>query len=198
MIHPTAEISPHAHVHPEARVWHYVQVREGARIGRNCVLGKGVYVDYGVQIGDNCKLQNGVKVYHGATIEDGVFLGPQACVLNDKNPRAINLDGELAADEDWQVGSVLIKHGASVGAGALILPNVTLGEFAMIGAGAVVTSNVAAYTLVVGNPARCVGYVCQCGRRLVENATAGERIWICPADHLHYALDANQELQRQA
>lgn len=196
MIHPTAEISSQAFVDPQARIWHYVQVREGARIGRNCILGKDVYVDTGVRIGDNCKLQNGVQVFHGAIIEDGVFLGPRACVLNDKTPRAINLDGELKSDADWQVGPVLIKRGASVGAGALVLPNVTVGEFALVGAGAVVTADVPAHALVVGNPARCVGYVCQCGHRLMENQT--ERIWTCSIDKLCYALDGKQGLKRQA
>jgi UDP-2-acetamido-3-amino-2,3-dideoxy-glucuronate N-acetyltransferase len=196
MIHPTADVSPRALVASDAKIWHYVQIREDAQIGHNCIIGKAVYVDFGVHIGDNCKLQNGVKVYHGATLEDGVFLGPQACVLNDKHPRAITPTGELKLDADWEVGRVLIRFGASVGAGALILPNVTVGRFALVAAGAVVTSNVPAHALVAGTPARLRGYVCQCGQRLEEREENRKRIWVCPVDNSTYALDANGEMER--
>ena len=165
-IHPTAEVSPLATIGEGTRIWHQVQVRERARIGQSCIIGKGVYIDFDVVIGDRVKIQNGASVYHGVTIEDGVFIGPHACLTNDKLPRAITPDGELKRDADWEVGKILVRYGASIGAGAIILPGVTVGRFALVGAGAVVTRDVAAQALVVGNPARPVGFVCMCGHRL--------------------------------
>jgi acetyltransferase-like isoleucine patch superfamily enzyme len=165
-IHPTADVSPLATIGEGTRIWHQAQVRERARIGRSCIIGKGVYIDFDVVIGDRVKIQNGVSIYHGATIEDGVFVGPHACLTNDKLPRAIAPDGELKGDADWEVGKILVQYGASIGAGAIIVPGVTVGRFAMVGAGAVVTRDVAAHALVVGNPARPVGFVCMCGHRL--------------------------------
>jgi UDP-3-O-[3-hydroxymyristoyl] glucosamine N-acyltransferase len=176
-IHPTAEVSPQAEIGEGTSIWHYAQVRERVRIGRNCILGKGVYVDFDVTIGDNCKLQNGVYVYHPATIEDGVFLGPGAIVTNDKFPRAINPDGSLKLDADWEIGAVHIGYGASLGAGAVVLPNVTVGSFALVGSGAVVSKDVPAHGLVLGVPGKLGGYVCRCGRPLESR---GET-WACPA-----------------
>jgi len=187
-IHPTAEVSPRAHVGEGTQIWHQAQIREGARIGRWCIIGKGVYVDADVVVGDRVKIQNGVSVFHGVIIEDGVFLGPHACLTNDKLPRAITPEGALKRDADWQVGHTLIQYGASIGAGAIILPGLTVGRMAMVGAGAVVTKDVVAHGLVVGNPARLIGYVCDCGHRLepknASAATAGletERHFVCPA-----------------
>ena len=120
-IHPTAELSTQATVGDGTQIWHQAQVREDAHIGRNCILGKGVYVDFGVRIGDNCKLQNGAFVYHGATLEDGVFVGPGAFLTNDKLPRAINPDGSLKSADDWDVGEILVRRGASLGAGCIVL-----------------------------------------------------------------------------
>ena len=170
-IHPTADVSSLAIIGDGTRIWHQAQIRERARIGRSCIIGKGVYIDFDVVIGDRVKIQNGVSIYHGATIEDGVFVGPHACLTNDKWPRAIAPDGELKSDADWEVGKILVQYGASIGAGAIIVTGVTIGRFAMIGAGAVVTRDVAAHALVVGNPARPLGFVCMCGHRLVETAT---------------------------
>ncbi len=167
-VHPSAEVSPQAIIGPGTRVWHQVQVRERAQIGSHCIIGKGAYVDFDVVIGDNVKIQNGVFVYHGVTVEDGVFLGPGVILTNDKLPRAINPDGSLKGDADWAVSPILIRRGASIGAGAVVLPGVTVGEFALVGAGAVVTRDVPAHGLVYGNPARMDGYVCYCGRRLTE------------------------------
>lgn len=178
VIHSTAEVSPKAQIGSGTRIWHLVQIREGAVIGENCIIGKDVYVDFDVKIGNNVKIQNGALVYHGATLEDGVFLGPQVCLTNDRMPRAITEDGHLKGNDDWVVGSILIKYGASIGAGSLILPNVIIGRFALVGAGAVVTRNVADHALVVGNPARLVGYVCHCGRKLEKQG----RAWYCKVD----------------
>ena len=178
-IHPTAEVADSAHIGEGTQIWHQSQVREGARIGQNCILGKGVYVDFDVRIGDRCKLQNGVFVYHGARLEDGVFVGPGAILTNDRFPRAINPDGSLKTDADWEVGRTHVRRGASLGAGSLILPGVTIGEFALVGAGAVVTRDVPDHGLVVGNPARLIGYVCRCGRRLLPEEGGRYRCAAC-------------------
>lgn len=189
-IHPTAEVSPHARIGDGAQIWHQAQVREGASIGRNCIVGKGVYVDFDVHIGDNCKLQNSAFIYHGATLDDGVFVGPGAMLTNDRRPRAINPDGTLKGNDDWQVGPIHVGYGASLGAGCIVLPGVTIGRFAMVGAGAVVAGDVPDYGLVVGAPARLVGYACACGARLaVEDSPAG-RLGRCPACERQFSLAA--------
>ena len=166
MIHPTAEVSPDARIGPGTKIWHQAQVRKGACLGAECIVGKGVYIDFDVIIGDRVKIQNYASIYHGVTLEEGVFVGPYACLTNDKLPRAISPDGKLKTDADWQVGSILVKTGASIGARAIILPGITIGCFALVGAGAVVTRDVPDYGLVLGNPARLMGYVCPCGNRL--------------------------------
>ena len=139
MIHVTAEVSPKSQIGECSKIWHYAQIREGVTLGENCVVGKGVYIDFDVSIGSNVKIQNGALIYHGVTIEDGVFIGPYVCFCNDKFPRAINSNGILKNKDDWGVGTVLVKYGASLGAGAIIVPSVTIGRFAMIGAAIGVT-----------------------------------------------------------
>jgi acetyltransferase-like isoleucine patch superfamily enzyme len=171
-----------ADIGADTSVWHRAQVRERARIGRGCIIGKDVYIDAGVTIGDHVKIQNSALVYHGATLEDGVFLGPQAVLTNDRYPRAITPDGRLKSSDDWAVGPILVRYGASVGAGAVVLPDVTLGRFAMVAAGAVVTEDVPDHALVMGVPARVAGFVCTCGRRMVQ---AGAE-FRCPHDGWMY------------
>jgi acetyltransferase-like isoleucine patch superfamily enzyme len=191
MIHPTADVSPDAEIGHGTRIWHQAQVRERARIGANCIIGKGTYIDFDVQIGDNVKIQNGVFVYHGVTLEDGVFVGPRVCFTNDMFPRAIAPDGALKTDADWEVGTILVRYGASLGAGAIILPDVTIGRFALVGAGAVVTRDVPDHGLVLGNPARLIGYVCACAQRLQERERRGALSLLeCPACAASYQLPA--------
>jgi acetyltransferase-like isoleucine patch superfamily enzyme len=196
-IHPTAAVSPRASIGPGVKIWHQAQVREGARIEASCIIGKGAYVDFDVSIGANSKLQNGVYVYHGANLEDGVFLGPGVILTNDHLPRAINPDGSLKAADDWHVDPILVKRGASIGAGAIILPGITIGEFAMVGAGAVVTRDVPPHGLVYGNPARLRGYVCRCGQVLSTQVSPQDEpshdevqphVWHCPACDSSYQL----------
>lgn len=187
-IHPSAEVSPDAHVGAGTRIWGQVQVREGAHIGEMCNIGKGVYVDADVRIGSCVKIQNHVSVFEGVTLEDGVFVGPHVCFTNDLLPRAITPDGKLKSADDWVVTPTVVKYGASIGAGAVIRCGVTIGTFALVGAGSVVTRDVAAFALVFGNPARQRGYVCRCARRLsdvreVEGRLVGEcevcgRVWL--------------------
>lgn len=165
-VHPTAEVAETATIGDGARIWHQAQVRESANIGAGCIIGKGAYIDAEVHLGDNCKVQNYSCVYHGTTLESGVFVGPHVVFTNDRLPRAINVDGSLKSEDDWDVGRTLVKYGAAVGSRSVILPGVTIGRWALIGAGSVVTRDVPDYALVVGNPARIIGRVDESGRRV--------------------------------
>jgi UDP-2-acetamido-3-amino-2,3-dideoxy-glucuronate N-acetyltransferase len=201
LIHPSAEVSPHAHIGEGTRVWHHSQVREGARVGHSCNIGKGVYIDFDVTIGNLVKIQNGASIYHGATVEDGAFIGPNVCLTNDRLPRSITPEGLLKGVADWEAGRILVQRGASLGAGAVILPGVTIGPWAMVGSGAIVTRDVPPHGLVVGNPARLVGYVCACGRRLsasratevvVADKAAGKtRQFTCASCRREYTFPAS-------
>ncbi len=170
-VHPTADVESDVEVGPSTAVWHRAQIRTGATIGAECVLGKDVFVDAGVRIGDRVKIQNGALVYHGVTVEDGVFIGPGAILTNDQFPRALTTTGELAREEDWDLSPVTLRRGCSIGAGAIVVAGSDIGEYATVGAGAVVTRDVASHALVVGNPARRIGWVCDCGQRLRDGAS---------------------------
>lgn len=178
-VHPTAVVAEDAELGPGTRVWHFAQVRERARVGADCILGKGVYVGEGVRLGDRVKVQNGASIYPGATIEDGVFIGPHVCFTNDRYPRAINPDGSLKSADDWEIGKILVRSGASLGAGSILIAGITVGRWALVAAGSVLTKDVPDYGLVAGNPARLVGHVCTCARRLRD---AGGGRLVCGHD----------------
>ena len=164
----TAVVSPDAQLGVGTRVWHYAQVREGARIGRECNVGKGVYVGAGVVIGDRCKIENNASLFEGLTLEDGVFVGPHVVFTNDRRPRATNPDGSLQTADDWELEHTTVRRGASLGAGAIVLPGLEIGRYAMVGAGSVVTRDLTPHELVVGNPVRHIGWICACGRERSE------------------------------
>lgn len=172
-IHPTAEVSPGASIGDGTRIWNQAQVREDAKIGADCIISKNVYIDAGVIIGDRVKIQNNVNVYHGVEVEEDVFLGPSMTFTNDRFPRAFN--------GDFQVGKTLVRRGTSIGAGAVIRCDITIGEYAMVGSGSVVTRDVPAHALVVGNPARQIGWVCRCGCKLPDSLKCPE----CGAEWSH-------------
>lgn len=165
-IHETAVVDPRASVGANSQIWHHAQVREHASLGENCIIGKGAYIDIGVSIGDNCKIQNYALVYGGVTLGNGVFIGPSAILTNDRYPRAITPDGILKSADDWEHGAIEIEDGVSIGAGAVIVAGIRIGQFAMIGAGSVVTHDVPEHALVIGSPAFLAGWVCRCGRPL--------------------------------
>lgn len=167
-INPTADVSKHAKIGSGTKVWNQCQIRENVSIGNNCVIGKNVYIDHHVKIGSNVKIQNNASIYFGSKIEDGVFVGPHVCLTNDKTPRAITKQGRLKTGNDWNAGKILVKKGASIGAGSVILPDVAIGQFAMIGAGSVVTKDIPDYALAYGNPAEIKGYVCKCGAKITK------------------------------
>ncbi len=176
-IHPEAEVSPEAVIGVGTLIWRQAHVREGAHIGEMCNIGKGVYVDTHVYIGSFVKIQNHVSVFEGVTLEDGVFVGPHVCFTNDLYPRAINPDGTLKSASDWEITPTLVKYGASIGAGSVILCKITIGEFALIGAGSMVTRDVPPYALVLGSPARQHGFVCRCARRFAHMREEGDGLF---------------------
>jgi acetyltransferase-like isoleucine patch superfamily enzyme len=185
-VHPSADLEPDVSVGPGTTIWQRAQVRRGSRIGSECVIGRDVFVDVEVTVGDRVKVQNGALLYHGLSVEDGVFIGPGAILTNDRYPRAITTTGDLAGDDDWTVAPILLRHGCSVGAGAVIVAGVEVGTYAMIGAGAVVTRDVPGHAMVAGNPARRIGWVCSCGHRL-KDSTGHD----APAERERYAIDTN-------
>lgn len=158
LVHPTAIVEAGAQIGEGTRIWHWVHVRAGAVLGEGCSIGQGCYVG-NVRIGAGCRIQNHVSVFDGVTLEDGVFLGPSCVFTNIEHPRA-----HVSRRESYT--QTLVRRGATIGANATILCGVTIGEYAMIGAGAVVTSGVPAHAVVVGVPARRVGWACTCGETL--------------------------------
>jgi UDP-2-acetamido-3-amino-2,3-dideoxy-glucuronate N-acetyltransferase len=167
-VHPSAELEDGVTVGAGSAIWQRAQVRSGARIGSDCVIGRDAFIDQGVEIGDRVKIQNGALVYHGVTVADGVFIGPGAILTNDRYPRAITAEGELASVDDWQISPIRLEYGCSIGAGAIVVAGCDVGTFAMVGAGAVVTHDVPGHALVAGSPAIRIGWVCACGDRLLD------------------------------
>lgn len=147
-------------------VWAFTQIRSGAHIGDDTTVGSHTYIDKGVTIGERCKIQTGVRIFHGVTVLDGVFIGPGALLTNDRRPRAMAPEGDLKKPEDWAVTPTTIGNGASLGAGAIIVAGCDVGDYAFVGAGAVVTRSVPGYAVVVGSPARRIGWVCSCGEAI--------------------------------
>lgn len=131
----------------------YSYLSEGCRVGKNCKIHRNVFIDTNVQIGDCVKIQNNNSIYEGVTLEDGVFVATNVSFINDRYPRSINPDGTLKTGRDWRRENTIVRKGASIGAGAVIMCGIEIGEWAMIGAGAVVTKNVPPHALVIGNPA---------------------------------------------
>jgi len=173
----TADIDPTAEIGPGTLVWHLSQVREYATVGPNCILGRGSYVGPGVIMGKNCKVQNFALIYEPALLEDGVFVGPAAVLTNDRFPRAITIDGVRKSAEDWVLVGVTVRTGASIGARAVCVAPITIGRWATIAAGAVVTRDVPDFALMVGSPARRVGWVGRSGVPLEETAPSD---FTCP------------------
>lgn len=174
---PSADVDPSAAIGDGSTIWHLAQVREDAVLGRECIVGRGAYVGPGVRLGDQVKLQNYALVYEPAVLEDGVFIGPAAVLTNDLFPRSVDVDGKLKRPDDWDAQAVTVREGASIGARAVIVAGRTIGRWALVGAGAVVTRDVPDFALVVGNPAKRIGWVGRSGERLVA---AGPDQWRCP------------------
>ena len=183
-------ISLDAVIASSAQIWEFTQIREKASIGENTIVGSFVYVDANVQIGKDCKIQNRALIYDPAIIHDGVFIGPGVILTNDKHPRSITSEGKLKSSNDWKKTGVEIFEGASIGAGAICVAPIVIGKWAVVGAGAVVTKDVKSHAMVVGNPARQVGWVSSTGVRLEK---ISEQVYNCPATLARYEV-INSEL----
>ncbi len=180
-IHPTAIIDPGAQIGEGSKIWHFSHIMPGAVIGKNCNLGQNVFVANGVILGNNVKVQNNVSLYEGVRCEDDVFLGPSMVFTNVYNPRsAVNRKGEYM--------KTVVGKGVTIGANATIVCGYDIGAYAFIGAGAVVTKEIKPYALVVGNPARQIGWMSEYGERLKfdENGRA-----TCPGSSDTYLLNPN-------
>ena len=158
-VHESSYVDEGARIGRGTKIWHFSHVMPGAVIGERCNLGQNVVVMPGTRIGNNVKIQNNVSIYEGVVLEDDVFCGPSCVFTNVLNPRS-----HISRRHEYR--PTLVRRGASIGANATIVCGVTLGEYAFIGAGAVVTADVPAFALMVGVPARRVGWMCQCGERL--------------------------------
>lgn len=166
--HESAYIDDDVEIGEGTRIWHFSHILPRSRIGRGCVIGQNVMIGPDVRVGDNCKLQNNVSIYPGVTLDDGVFCGPSCVFTNVNNPRA-----EIERKTEFR--STLVKRGATIGANATIVCGNTLGEYCMIGAGAVVTKDVPAFALMIGSPARRIGWMSKAGARLTDGL-------VCPID----------------
>jgi len=179
--HATAVVDPGAQLGEDTKVWHFAHVCAGARIGTGCSLGQGVFVGNDVTIGDRVRIQNHVSVYDAVTLEDEVFCGPSMVFTNVRNPRA-------AVPRKHDYRPTLVRRGATLGANCTVVCGTTIGEYAFVGAGAVVAADVPAYALVVGVPARRIGWMSAHGERLaLPSSGRGEAA--CPATGERYRLD---------
>lgn len=184
VLDPSAEVAASARVGSGTVVWAYAQVREDAVVGDECVIARGACIDTGVRLGDRVKVQANALIYRPAVVGDGVFVGPGAVLTNDQHPRAVDGTGARLDASDWTPVRVVIGDGASIGASAVCVAPVEVGRWAMVAAGAVVIHDVPDHALVVGNPARQVGWVGRAGHRLLPTANA----FVCPKTSEIYQL----------
>lgn len=183
-IHPSAIVDEGAQIGEGSRVWHFVHVCGGAKVGKNVSMGQNVFVGNRVTIGDNCKIQNNVSVYDNVHLEEGVFCGPSMVFTNVYNPRSL-------IERKSEYRNTLVKKGATLGANCTIVCGVTVGQFAFVGAGAVVNKDVPAYALMVGVPAKQIGWMSEFGEQLNLPLT-GDAETICEHTGAVYKLQSNE------
>jgi UDP-2-acetamido-3-amino-2,3-dideoxy-glucuronate N-acetyltransferase len=183
-VQPTAIVDEGAQIGEGTRIWHWVHVCGGAKIGERCSLGQNVFVGNKVIIGNNVKIQNNVSVYDNVTLEDDVFCGPSMVFTNVYNPRS-------AVSRKDEYRNTLVKRGATLGANCTIVCGVTVGEYAFVGAGAVINRDVRSYALMVGVPAKQIGWMSQHGERL-DLPVEGNAEAKCPATGSRYRLNGNE------
>ncbi len=183
-IHPSAIVDEGAQIGEGSRVWHFVHVCGGARIGRNVSMGQNVFIGNKVTIADNCKIQNNVSVYDNVHLEQGVFCGPSMVFTNVYNPRSL-----IERKDEYR--DTLVKKGATLGANCTIVCGVTIGEYSFVGAGAVINKDVPAYALMVGVPAKQIGWMSEFGEQL-DLPLTGEAETTCAHTSAVYKLEGNQ------
>jgi UDP-2-acetamido-3-amino-2,3-dideoxy-glucuronate N-acetyltransferase len=182
--HKTAVIDKLVSIGDGTKIWHFSHISESAKIGKNVIIGQNVFIGKGVIIGDGCKIQNNVSVYEGVTLEDNVFVGPSVVFTNVNNPRS-----EIVRKNEYR--KTLVMHGATLGANCTIVCGVTIGAFAFIGAGAVVSKSVAFFVLMVGVPAKQVGWMSAYGEKL-DLPLTGKAEAICKHTKQKYRLKDNK------
>lgn len=192
-VHTSADVADTAVVPDTASVWHLAQVREGVELGECVIVGRGAYIGAGVHVGRYSKIQNYALVYEPAWLGEGVFIGPAAVLTNDLRPRSVKPDGSQKSSADWRAVGVTVGDGASVGARAVCVAPVSIGRWAMVAAGAVVTRDVPDFALVVGVPARQVGWVGRAGVQLVS-APDDSGLLRCPETGALYEIEAPDRL----
>lgn len=178
--HETSLIGSKAVIGRNTRIWQFCNIMNGVEIGENCNIGQNVFIESGVKIGNHVKIKNNISIYQGVTCEDGVFLGPNCVFTNVINPRSF-------IEKKDQMKQTFVCVGATIGANATIICGNHIGKYAMIGAGSVVTKDIGDYELVLGNPAKRVGYVCKCGEKLARDQNG----YYCESCKSRYKLDKN-------
>lgn len=171
-VHASAAVEDGVELGVGTKVWAATQVRRGARIGRDCNVGRNVFVDVDVRVGNAVKIQNNASLFEGVELEDGVFVGPHVIFTNDRVPRAVTPDLQLKTTDDWHLDRTLVRTGAALGAGTVVITGRTIGAWSMTGAGTVVTEDVPDHALVVGNPGRIIGWVSASGVRCQDQDEA--------------------------
>jgi dTDP-4-amino-4,6-dideoxygalactose transaminase/acetyltransferase-like isoleucine patch superfamily enzyme len=181
----TIKIEKDCNIDGTAKIWDLSQIRSGATIESEVVIGRNCFIDKNVFVGKNSKIQNNCLIYEPSYISSGVFIGPSVILTNDKNPRSVSVDGTKKGITDWNMSGVLVKENASIGAGSVCVAPVTIGKWAMVGAGSVVIKNVPDYALVVGNPAKQIGWVGKSGVKLQQD-DKDKSLFICPVTNQNY------------
>lgn len=188
-VHESSYVDEGCEIGQGTKVWHFSHIMSGARIGERCNIGQNVVISPQVVIGDNVKIQNNVSIYTGVILEDDVFCGPSMVFTNVVNPRS-----HVSRKDEYR--QTLVKRGASLGANCTVVCGHTIGAYAFIGAGAVVTKDVPDHALLVGNPARITGWMCQCGVKLASGASPPQRV-TCQACGVSYASSATGALRSE-
>ena len=188
-VHESSYVDEGCEIGAGTKIWHFSHVMPNAKIGARCNIGQNVVISPQVTIGDNVKIQNNVSIYTGVILEDDVFCGPSMVFTNVVNPRS-----QVSRKDEYR--TTLVRRGASIGANATVVCGNTIGAFAFIGAGAVVTKDVPDYALMVGNPGRITGWMCECGVKLAAGANVPAAVE-CAACHKKYLRSASGQLQRE-
>jgi acetyltransferase-like isoleucine patch superfamily enzyme len=194
-VHPSAVIEEGVRIGADSFIWDNVHIRKNARLGHHCIIGEKTYIAYDVRIGNYVKVNAFVYIPTGITIEDKVMISAGCIFVNDKYPRAFDFraKGLLSSTPNEETLNTLVREGATIGAGATILGGIEIGRFALVGAGSVVTKPVLSHALVAGNPARQIGWVCECGLRLVFSRVVGQ----CGKCGCRYRLDSLKKTVRK-
>ncbi len=201
-IHPTAVVEKNVRIGDDTSIWDNVHIRRDTVIGQKCIIGEKSHISYDVKIGNLVKIDAFVYISTGVTIEDGVMIGPGCIFANDRYSRATNPDLKSlrGSRPDQHTFLTLVRSGATIGAGAVIGSSLTIGRFAMVGIGSVVTSSIANFHLVVGNPARIVGFVCRCGEPIgkPDEQSVAAILSACLICGREYAVDGGQVTEVEA